>query len=242
MRGAGPGPDELLTRLTSNSRTGRDDEFNTQAVLADTWPVTQATPVQQPRTDGSLLLEPVTPGGPGPRRPRRGVISRRTTTVGGPVLAVVAAALVLALATGHFPRFGHLTANQQQNMAVAAAALGTYPGHEQRGVSKTVDRVVASGNTIVTMGSQTSDGFVRQQFFASTDGGASWRLAPVHAPGGGPAPLDHVASWLAGWPRPMAGGRAAGHLDQPERPELDPRRHSGLVGQARVVHRNVVSR
>ena len=50
------------------------------------------------------------------------------------------------------------------------------------------------------MGSQTSDGVVRQQFFASTDGGATWRLASVHAPGGGPAPLGHVASRLAGGP------------------------------------------
>ncbi|MGH3204419.1 MAG: hypothetical protein ACRDOA_05910 [Streptosporangiaceae bacterium] len=168
-------------------------------MLAQTWPVTEATPVQQPPTSGSLLLDPVTPGAPGPRRPRRGVVGRRTATVGGPVLAVVAAGLVLALATGNFPKFGHLTANQQQNMAVAAA-FGTYPDHEQRGVSQTMDRVVASGNTIVTMGSQTSDGVVRQQFFASTDGGATWRLASVHAPGGGPAPLGHVASRLAGGP------------------------------------------
>ena len=195
-----PRADELLARLTSNSRTGRDDESNTQAVLAHTWPVTEATPVQQPRTAGSLLLDPVTPGGPGPRRPRRGVVSRRTATVGGPVLAVVAVALVLALAIGHFPRFGPLTANQQQNMAVAAVAFGTYPDHEQRDVSQTVDRVVASGNTIVTMGSQTSDGVVRQQFFASTDGGATWRRAAAHAPGGGSAPLGHVASRLAGGP------------------------------------------
>jgi hypothetical protein len=194
-----PRADELLARLTSNSRTGRDDEFNTQAVLAHTWPVTEATPVQQPRTTGSLLLGPVSPGVPGPRR-WRGAVSRRTAAVGGPVLAVVAAALVLLLATGHFPGFGHLTANQQQNMAVAAVALGTYPDHEQRGVSQTVDRVVASGDTIVTMGSQTSDGVVRQQFFASTDGGATWRLASAHAPGGGPVPLGHVASRLAGGP------------------------------------------
>jgi serine/threonine protein kinase len=194
-----PRADELLALLTSSSRAGRDDEFKTQAVLAQTWPATEANPVQQSRTSGSLLLEPTTPGAAGPRRPRR-VVSRRTATVGGPVLAVVAAALVLVLATGHFPKFGHLTANQQQNMAVAAVALGTYPDHEQRGVSQTVDRVVASGNTVVTIGSQTSDGVVRQQFFASTDGGATWRLASVHAPGGGPAPLGHVASRLAGGP------------------------------------------
>ena len=115
--------------------------------------------------------------------------------------------MVLALATGHFPNFGHLTANQQQNMGVAAVALGTYPDHEQRGVSQTVDRVVASGNTIVTMGSQTSDGVVRQQFFASTDGGATWRLAAAHAPGGG-RPLR--ATWPRGWPAGLADGWRSG--------------------------------
>src|SRR3984957_10713608 len=196
-----PRADELLARLTSKTRADRDYEFNTQAVLAQTWPATEAAPVQQPPpTRGSLLLEPVTPGVPGSRRPRRSVISRRTATVGGPILAVVAAALVLALATGHFPKFGPFTANQQQNMAVATAAFGTYPDHEQSGVSQTVDRVVASGKTIVTMGSQTSDGVVRQQFFASTDGGAPGRLAATHATGGGPAPLGHPAARLAGGP------------------------------------------
>ena len=85
-------------------------------------------------------------------------------------------------------------------MAITPAALVTYPGQQQRGVSQTVDRVVASGNTIVAMGSQTSDGIVRQQFFVSTDGGATWRLASVRAPGGGPPPLGHAASRLAGGP------------------------------------------
>ena len=131
--------------------------------------------------------------------------------------------MVLALATGHFPGLGHLTANQQQNMTVAATALGPYLGQEQRGVFQTVDRVVASGKTLVTMGSQTSDGVVRQQFFVSTDGGATWRLASVHAPGGGSLPLGHMASRLAGGTRRMGGGGTAGHLDQPGRRELDAR-------------------
>ena len=78
-----------------------------------------------------------------------------------------------------------------------------YPGQQQRGVFQTVNRIVASGDTIVTMGSQTSDGVVRQQFFVSGNGGASWRLAPVHAAGGGPGgqpPLGHPAARLAGGP------------------------------------------
>ena len=192
-----PRADELLARLTVSTRADPGYEFNTQAVLAQTWPVTEASPARQSSTSRSGLLEPAIPGVPSPRRPGRSVLGRRAATVGGPVLAVVAAAVVLALATGHFPKFGHLAANQQQNMAVATA-FGTYPDHEQRGVSQTIDRVVASGNTVVTMGSQTSDGLVRQQFFASTDGGATWRLAAVHAAGGGPAPLGHPAARLAG--------------------------------------------
>jgi len=192
-----PRADELLARLTSRTRTDRDYEFGTQAVLAQTWPATEAIPVSRPTAGGSLLLEP---GPARTSRRRRGRVSRRAAAIGGPVLAVLAAVLVLALATGHFPGLGHLTANQQQNVTVAATALGPYLGQEQRGISQTVDRVVASGNTIVTMGSQTSDGVVRQQFFVSTNGGATWRLASLHAPDGGPAPLGHMASRLAGGP------------------------------------------
>ena len=54
---------------------------------------------------------------------------------------------------------------------------------------------------IVTTGRQTSDGVVRQQFFVSANGGASWQLAPVHAPGGGQPPLGYQATRLAGGPR-----------------------------------------
>ena len=129
-----------------------------------------------------------------------------------PVIVLVAvAALALALLTGHGPRFGQLAASQPRAQgpalpqALTAAAFGGYPGQQQRGVFQTINRIVASGNTIVTMGSQTSDGLIRQQFFVSTNGGATWRLAPVQAPGGGQAPLGHQASLLAGGP----GGWAA---------------------------------
>jgi hypothetical protein len=192
-----PRADELLARLTSRTRTDRDYEFGTQAVLAQTWPATEAIPVSRPTASGSLLLEP---GPARTSRRRRGRVSRRTAAIGAPVLAVLAAVLVLALATGHFPGLGRLVGNQQQNVTATPTALGIYPGQEQRGVFQTVDRVVASGNTIVAMGSQTSDGVHRQQFFVSTDGGATWRLAAVHASGGGPAPLGHLAARLAGGP------------------------------------------
>jgi hypothetical protein len=159
----------------------------------------------RPGGNGTLLLEPELPGTWRPGT-RRGRIGRRTATIAVPVIVLVAVAvLAVALLTGHSPKFGPLASSQQPNPATnqgttaqSALTIGMYPGQQQRGVFQTVNRVVASGNTIVTMGSQTSDGVVRQQFFVSVNGGASWRLAPVNAPGGGQAPLGHPAARLAG--------------------------------------------
>jgi len=41
---------------------------------------------------------------------------------------------------------------------------------------------------------------VRQQFFVSSDGGHTWRLAPLRAAGGGQPPPGHPAALLAGGP------------------------------------------
>ena len=138
------------------------------------------------------------------------MVSRRTATIAVPVIVLVAVAvLALALLTGHGPKLGQLTSSQQANQAPnqgttaqSALTIAMYPGQQQRGVFQTVNRIVASGNTIVTMGSQTSDGVVRQQFFVSANGGASWRLAPVYAAGGQKvqAPLGYPAARLAGGP------------------------------------------
>jgi hypothetical protein len=81
-----------------------------------------------------------------------------------PVIVLVAVAvLAVALLTGHSPKFGPLASSQQPNPATnqgttaqSALTIGMYPGQQQRGVFQTINRVVASGNTIVTMGSQTS--------------------------------------------------------------------------------------
>src|SRR5580693_8892676 len=157
----------------------------------------------------SLLLEPELPWTWRPGT-RRGLVSRRTATIAVPVIVLVAVAvLALALLTGHGPKLGQLTSSQQANRAPnqgtsaqSALTIAMYPGQQQRGVFQTVNRIVASGNTIVTMGSQTSDGVVRQQFFVSANGGASWRLAPVYAAGGQKvqAPLGYPAARLAGGP------------------------------------------
>jgi hypothetical protein len=148
------------------------------------------------------------------RRRGSGRLGRRTATIVVPALVVVAVAvLAIGLLTGRGPRFGPLTANQRPTtntntntntvapqLPLAVVTFDTYPGQQQRGVFQAINRVVAVGNTMVTMGSQTSDGVVRQQFLVSTDAGASWHLAPVGAPGGGQAALGHPAALLAGGP------------------------------------------
>jgi hypothetical protein len=111
-----------------------------------------------------------------------------------PLLVVmVAAVLALALLPGRGPTTGR--------PRTSASPFGTYPGEQGRGVFQTISRITAWGGTIVTTGAQVSDGVVRQQFFASADGGASWRLARDRLPGGGQPPLGYAATRLAGGPQ-----------------------------------------
>ena len=155
---------------------------------------------------GSLLFEPDTrtPASARSRTLGRGRLSRRMTLVAAPAIAVIAvAALVSGLLMGHVINFGQLTANQLAPQVTTTAALQAYPGQQPRGVFQVLNRVVASGGTIVALGSQTSDGLVRQQFFVSSDGGKTWHLSPLHAAAGAPkgqVPLGHQATLLAGGP------------------------------------------
>jgi hypothetical protein len=172
---------------------------------ADLVPSAQRSEASRTGANDTLLLDHRMPGS---RRRGPGLLSRRTATIAVPAIVLVAVAvLALALLTGHGPKFGPLSANQHRTpnvvapqLPMAAVTFDTYPGQQERGVFQTINRVVAAGNTIVTMGSQTSDGVVRQQFLVSTNAGASWQLAPVHAPGGGQAALGHQAALLAGGP------------------------------------------
>ena len=201
---------DQLTNLPMRSALVPDllSDTPTMTVLAQTWQsgpqagrpgsgpsVREPQPrVSQPPATDSLLLDPLRPGARPPRT-RKLPVSRRTATVGVSAFALAAVAvLVVTLVTGSSPKVGSLTANQ----GGSAATLPTYPGQQQRGVFQTIDRIVASGQTMVTTGSQASDGVVRQQFFASSDGGATWRLAPVRLPGGGQPPLGDVATRIAG--------------------------------------------
>ena len=211
-----PRADELLARLTNQPRAGRDSEFGTQAVLAQTWPVTEAAPVQQPAMPESVLLEPAPAGA---RRPRRALVSRRSAAIAGPALAIAAAAVIFAL-IGHSQNSGQLAANQQQDTAVAAA-LGTYPGQQHRGVSQTVDRVVASRKH------HRHHGLAEQRRRHPPAVLRLHRRRRSLAPGlrarvrrrGRPAGArGHPAGRRS---RGLAGRRPAGHLDQRGRPVVD---------------------
>jgi Protein kinase domain len=209
---------QLLDQLTGAMRPARVQDSPTQTILAQTW--TQGRPPTAPppvasgvqsaqRREGSLLLDPAprpagTPGGGiPPTRKRR--LTRRVSGLAAAALgaAALAAAVIIVVLHGHTPAAGPAANEGPAGTAqpAAASALPTYPGQLTRGVFQTIERIVASGNTIVTTGSQESDGVVRQQFFVSADAGRTWRLAPLRLPGGGPAPLGYPAERIAGGPR-----------------------------------------
>ena len=136
----------------------------------------------------------------GPAPGQRRLTRRRIATVVLPAAVVATvAAVAIALPAGHGPRSGRATAGKPASPS-APRTIGMYSGQQLRGVFQQIDTVAGYGNTIVTTGAQSSDGQVRQQFFVSADGGASWRLAPVLAAGGGQPPLGHAATRIAGGP------------------------------------------
>jgi hypothetical protein len=146
------------------------------------------------------LLGQLTSATPASQRPGTGFrpTSRRTKAV-IPALALAAAATLTAtLLAGHgATRPEHASVSR----SLAATPFGSYGGEQTRGVFQGISRIVASGRTIVTTGTQVSDGVASQQFFASADGGATWRLAALRAPGGGQPPLGFAATRLAAGPR-----------------------------------------
>ena len=161
----------------------------------------------QPGQRVPALAGPATSGSRRPGAVRR-LTSRRTAMTAVPLVAfMVTAALALALLPGRGPTAARLagsrggSASRALGAGTSARPFGTYPGEQGRGVLQTISRIAASGGTIVTTGAQVSDGVVRQHFFASADGGASWRLAPVRLPGGGQPPLGYAATRLAGGPK-----------------------------------------
>ena len=138
-----------------------------------------------------------------------------------PALVLVAVAvLALALLTGHVLKFGPLTRGPAQDaqgissvapqLPLAAVALDTYPGQDQRGVFQRIDRIVASGNTMVTMGSQRPVTACPPAVPRLDQRRAHLAPGPGQRLGGGraQAALGHPATLLAGGP---GGWVAFGH-------------------------------
>jgi len=203
-----PAARELLGRLTSTAIGPqpvhqRLADSPTQTVLAQTWQETgprAVLPSSGRRPAGpsrSLLLEPAPAGS----RPGRRVSRRTKISASAIGLVLVAGGVLAAWAVpGHSPKAGPLAGNDGSPQTASAVALPGYAGQQQRGVFQQISRIVSAGDTMVTTGSQSAENgnVTRQQFFVSSDGGGSWRLAPVHAPGGGQAPLGYPASRIAG--------------------------------------------
>jgi serine/threonine protein kinase len=163
----------------------------------------QATQTRSAPAEGSSLLRPPPPGA-GPSRlgrsatgRSRGVVRLSAWGLAGLVLAAVGLA-VFVLATRHSPKAA--PAGDQSPAVVPSAGPPVNPAQQPPGVSREIERIVAAGTTIVTTGSQASDGVVRQQFFVSADGGATWYVAPMQWPRGAPT-AGHVAMRVAGGPR-----------------------------------------
>ena len=155
------------------------------------------------RDEDTLLLDP----GPLPaQRIPPGLVGRRTAAIAAPVVVLgMVGALAFTLLTGHGPKFDQLSAqqgnqpplaNQPMGAGLVAAAFATYPGQQQRGVFESVNRIVASGTTIVATAQRSSGGSTRQQFYVSANGGVTWQLAAIPADAG----PGHIAPLLAGGP------------------------------------------
>ena len=67
-----------------------------------------------------------------------------------------------------------------------------------RGIVLSEGRVASSGAEIVAVGAESGQLVPRAQFFVSADGGRSWSLGQVSAPGGGAPPPGHAARFIAG--------------------------------------------
>lgn len=180
-----PAAHEILSQLT----TGTAGEPATETVVR---PVVAAPETAAPATAA------VQQGAKGSRRRGR----RARLMIPAALLAAATAASVVVLA-GHHPAAATPAGarNASPSRPRDASAFGVYPGLQNRGVVQTISRMAAYGNTIVTTGTEVSDGAVRQQFLSSADGGKSWQLARVRTTSGGQPPLGYQATRVAGGPR-----------------------------------------
>lgn len=183
-----PGPPVLVDQPGPVARWRTQAKYQGRHARPRPVPVPLAAPV--------LVTEEYVPA-PARRRGRRVAAVALPTAVLGTVAAVA-----VTLLTGHGPRSGqarHPVASKPASPA-APRTIGMYSGQQGRGVFQRIDGIAGYRGTIVTAGSELSDGQVRQQFYVSADGGASWRLAQVRAPAGGESPLGGAATRIAGGP------------------------------------------
>ncbi len=129
------------------------------------------------------------------------------------VAALVVAGFLLFGGNGGAPA-GAAAVRQYPPARLAGADFGTDPGQQARGIFQSVSALAASGGTVVAVGSLTGQWLPRAQFLVSADGGHSWQLAPVRAPGGAvpsPADLPLLVAGGTALPGGRGGWLAVGH-------------------------------
>lgn len=112
------------------------------------------------------------------------------------VAAVVAVAAVLVLTGRARKPAQHAIGYPAASLADGSFTTGSFA--RARGIDQSITRIVAADGTIVAVGSQIGARIPRAQFFVSSDGGHTWRIAPVSAAGGGEPPPGHLPLLVAG--------------------------------------------
>ncbi|HEY2579172.1 MAG TPA: hypothetical protein VGI74_22930 [Streptosporangiaceae bacterium] len=84
--------------------------------------------------------------------------------------------------------------------AAAGADFATSSTQLSRGIFQSVSGVAAVGGTVVAVGYETGQWIPRAQFLVSTDGGHTWRLAPVGTSDGAAPPPTARPQLIAGGP------------------------------------------
>jgi len=118
------------------------------------------------------------------------------------VLTAVAAVAAVAAGSGYaVSQAGGMPAGDYPAARLAGSLFGGPP--PGRGISQAMNWVASFGGTTVAVASQAGGDIPRAQFLVSPDDGATWKLAPVSAPGGGAPAPGHAARLIAhgraGW-------------------------------------------
>jgi hypothetical protein len=113
------------------------------------------------------------------------------------VLIAVTVAIALVVSANNGPQKS-VGALDFAPAMLAGRDFTPYAAANTRGITEAAGRVASFGSEVVAVGAQTGRPVSRAQFFVSVNGGQSWALGSVTAPGGGAPAAGHAAAFVAG--------------------------------------------